>query len=64
MTSLIHNIGGIITYDLKAEDVITSNVDSILIKNNHNILIELMNSYIEIYSYNYLTKNQIHRLYV
>ena len=32
------------------------------LKNNHNILIELMNSYIEIYSYNYLTKNQNHRL--
>ena len=35
MTSLIYNIGGIITYDLKSEDVITSNVDSILIKNNY-----------------------------
>ena len=35
MTSLIHNIGGVITYDLKAEDVITSNIDSILIKNNY-----------------------------
>ena len=35
MTSLIYNIGGIITYDLKSEDVITSNVDSILIENNY-----------------------------
>ena len=34
MTSLIYNIGGIITYDLKSEDVITSNVDSLLIENN------------------------------
>ena len=35
MTSLIYNIGGIITYDLKSEDVITSNVDSLLIENNY-----------------------------
>ena len=35
MTSLIYNIGGVITYDLKSKDVITRNVDSILIENNY-----------------------------
>ena len=40
MITLIHNIGGVITYDVKKKDVITTNINCVLIKNN---LIEKIN---------------------